>query len=540
MLGRAARVLPEPEPCARCVRYWAIEGSCLLVPAMVLGAAALYVAWPYFFAFVGTDIGVYYEVSKRLALDGHLTLFGNYWDHKPILPYLAYLPFTGLDTPAQEFLGLRVGMVAIYAGAALLAMWSMLLAMPRRAGGVLVATAAAVCVVALGFMPSIDERQSGMLIIAGVCVEFASVMMLVRAVERASLPAALMSGFLAGTAPYWRPTSIGAGLLLGLLLILVWRRDPRTRLLALAALSTAFATGLSWLALTLAMGSSPGDVIATLGSFNGAYGAYFQSQTPIWAFVTQRPWTSWTSIAGASTVLLLLINPRRKTVDAGLPVLAVYFALVCCALSILSRKMEPFYAYYFACAFVLSGAAIVASVSARLPRLGLAAGLLACIGAAHATSVAGRTARGYVAGNLWCSNEDQTTGVIARELGAMAKPGDTLWICGNRAPLYEQARRHGLSAWDWTVFDTPLFSISDERFEEWFDRFVNQPPTFIVRLNNAQSAPWVDQATFRSRRDRINDAIARRYTKSGVPSVAGVGKPWPYGYTFEVLARTER
>ena len=136
------------------------------------------------------------------------------WDHKPILPFLAFAPFTWLDAPGAEFRGLRLGMLAVYAGSALLAMWASMLAMPRTLGGVAALLASAIAVVALGFMPQIDERQSGILIIAGVCFEFASVMCLARSLERGSKGFAIASGILAATAPFWRPTSIAAGVML--------------------------------------------------------------------------------------------------------------------------------------------------------------------------------------------------------------------------------------------------------------------------------------------------------------------------------------
>lgn len=518
----------------------------LFATGVALAVASWCAAEPYFHAFVGTDIGVYYEVAKRLVADGRLELFGNYWDHKPLLPFLAFAPFTWLDAPGAEFRGLRLGMLAVYAGSALLAMWASMLAMPRTLGGVAAMLASAIAVVALGFMPQIDERQSGILIIAGVCFEFASVMCLVRSLERRSTGFAIASGILAATAPFWRPTSIAAGVMILFAFLGSNTRAVRNRggsaldrVITTRALAAAVITVTSWIALTLLLGSRFADVVDTLAGFNGSYGAYFSAKTPIAAFLTQRAWTTWPAIIGLASIVLLWVPPR-KDLMVGFPGVAAQFALLTLGLSIMSRKMEPFYAYQFTTALVLAGGVIVANYSHRRPRIGLALGLLALIGSIYATVTARTSASPYVVGNAWCSNEDQATGAIARRLGAMARPGDTLWICGNRAPLYEQCRRRGISPHDWTVYDTPLFWISDKRFQAWIGDFERTPPTFIVRLDNAQNAPWVDASRFAARAARINGLIDARYAPLTSALEPATGKPWPYSYTFKVYALKER
>lgn len=267
----------------------------LLAAFSALLAVIVAAYWPYFRTFIGTDLGVYWEVSRRLHEDGQLALGINYWDHKPPAAYFALLPWHRFTTPELEFRGLKLGALAIYLGSFALVALALLRAAADRSP----ARTLAICgIVATAAAFSLDARldaaQNGLPSIGALCFEAAGLAFLAAAVmNRKRVFSALLAGFLLASAPFWRPTSAIGGFLLACafgmvpLVALMKGRPPKwTRAVFLATVSAGI-TLAAWLYAIVALGTPLPRFAATVVEFNVRYGAHFRGLTPIGEFFRQ-------------------------------------------------------------------------------------------------------------------------------------------------------------------------------------------------------------------------------------------------------------
>jgi hypothetical protein len=234
---------------------------------------------PHFFTFVGTDIAVYYETGRRLASDGNLSLWVNYWDHKPPLIYVIFAAFTHLDYLLGNTWGLKIGVLALYiAGASLV-----YIALLRYCSGLGQKFAAAIglslsIVLALGW---VDFATNGILMVLAIFLSFSG---LVFAISAIGVKEALLGGVLIGLAPFFRPTALTGFGVLSLLLFINYTRLHQFKFLHKAWIASILTLAIG-VALTMLLGWE--SVYETLISFNALYGQKHRIITSISAFLQQ-------------------------------------------------------------------------------------------------------------------------------------------------------------------------------------------------------------------------------------------------------------
>lgn len=556
--------------------------SGIVWPALGTLVVAVFVAvsyLPWWRTFIGTDLGVYWEVSRRVWEDGRLIFGGNAWDHKPLGIYLALAPFHLFNTDAHEFLGLKVGTLAVYTAAFAAPTWLL----SRAAGGAAWPVRAVCCVLSASLLAAglslygpLDAAQNGILVVSAVSLEVCGLALVWQSVQgtpgRRSVLRGVLAGVCIGSAPFFRPTAIAAGLvLLGLFLIQTLSllrahrghaaiRHSLASSLGAATVSAGL-TVLMWLGLTVALGT-PLDVLwRVLVAFNAEYGAYYRAHTSVADYLTQCPvclssaaagwialvWAGATHLRGATRAWGATSRDVAQTgatrdadVHAWVILGAAAYAALCFALGLYARKIQSFYPYQFVLPALFAGGAALALLAGRAPRrAGVFAGLCALAGLSL-TFHSLRYCLPVIGGNDVASNQRMATGLIVDALARYNVPDPaqrTLWVQGNRAPLYAQAARVGIAPYDWTVFDTAVYAASDAAFETWIERFRHSPPGFIVRLNNAQSVPWMEPSRVVSRSATIQAVIDTRFEQISV-NTSGQNT-WPYGYDFTVYRRID-
>lgn len=551
-------------------------GACIaamLALAWVVGVVCVQYA-PLWRTFIGTDLGVYWEVARRLAIDGRLALDGNYWDHKPPMVYLLLAPFAVLDTPGRELLGLKVGTLTIYVGHAILACWAIARAGGRGASAWIVATAMVGLVMALVLHARLDAALNGILLVCASLTEAAGVALLIAAiVARAqddegqtradALRAAVCAGVLLAIAPCWRPSAIAGGAVLGMV-TLATLAVPTLRAwrgVALAACAGGLAAGLGIVGVWLALGTRPAGLMDVMLRLNGAMGAFYREQSPVVGYFVQRPRVLWTAVAGlvalacAAWVLVRAWRDGRNAASATGGTLAAVvmvgaYIAISLGLCVLMRKVIAFYTFQFLIPVVL-GVAMVGGVALRAgARRSPLAGLLGVLAAVATTATAGLmidSARGVpwssLAGASIGSNRTHATGTLANLMADDARSravnAPTLLVLGNRAALYAQARAVGVRHFDATTYSLRLFHNPDTWFDAWLANMASPAgPTYVVTLNNFSTPGWDLRESVQGRKARIEGALADHYEV--LARVDTADGEWPYRYNFVLLARRDR
>lgn len=524
--------------------------------------------WPYFYTFLGTDLGVYWEVSRRLYRDGQLAIGTNYWDHKPPAIYLALLPWHALTQAHAELLGLKLGVMAIYvAGCGLVAA-----AMRYARVPVALATGGAALAGALALSASFDAAQNGVAAVAGLCCEASGLLLMIGATSRPPSRktrfAAALSGVLLSAAPFWRPTSIAGGSVL--LVLGVWSLFRRAKQLPTYAWEGAVLRGFVfaaagvgvWCLLVVALGSTPRQFFEAVIAFNVRYGQYFRGQTSLMAFVTQSGLAL--CVGGLGAILLMAgLWPsalKRETKVTGVEggparglapwALVVGYVVLAAAIALNARKVQSYFILQLVYPLFFGGVLLFALRAWQGKQWGIRLVAAFCWGAAITiTASSWSLAWPIVRGNAFAANQRMQTGEIARVLAIAAGAGHaaqapvsassiphagrpTLWVLGNRAGLYQLGDLHGLTNYDWTVYDTPLYGMPEETWKAWWSRLVAKPPDVIARYSNAMTTPWEPQPAASSRAAAIAEFIQRNY--ESVPLPAGTDSSWPYGYTISL------
>lgn len=554
------------------------QGLARRAPALIaagFGAAVVSLvgvfSWLYAHALVGTDLGVYWEVAGRLWRDGRLALGDNYWDHKPPAAYVALAPFHAIHVDGAEFAGLRVGTALIYATGLVAALAAGRdRAANSRTGNAALGAGVLLCT-ALVYFPFIDGAANGVLLVAAVCCEFTGLMLLVR--RAGGAVGALAAGAAIASAPMCRPTSICAGVVLAAMTAMVvvraavrgaggaggargadgvGRADERFVLIAFAA---AALTSAGWIALIVALGTPIGTFVEVVGGFNAEYGAYFRGITSIGDFVLQQRLAFWVMVAALGALMASLVwiwQRPHASADAGPDaapkrgvVVVAAWAALSIAVAIVSRKIQSFYTLQFAMPAVLGAAWAAGRVPNACFRAGVAAAATICAGVVSVSTW--QQAAPVARASSLASDARRQTGAIVDVLAAYAARAQggagkndrpaRVWICGNRAPLFTQARLRGVRPYDWTVYDTALYAIDSAAFDAWLARFEADPPEFVVRVSNGQHAPWLPRELTDDRSRRINAVLGAAFVEVSVPSAPEPS--WPYNFQYATLVRAD-
>ena len=207
--------------------------------------------FPQFYGFVGTDAGVYYETARRLAGDGRLELWQNYWDHKPPLIYLFLAPYTYLDQWLGDTYGLKIGAISAY-GALSFLLYKVLStqASSTQDRNLAALVASLFAAIVMGWM---DFVANGLLMVSATTLAFAGLAMTIKCSNKKM---AFFAGVLIGISPFFCPTALTA-LPFFFLILLMKKKKASNWSEALSAISGfSIAAGISFFLLTTFAGDS--------------------------------------------------------------------------------------------------------------------------------------------------------------------------------------------------------------------------------------------------------------------------------------------
>lgn len=533
------------------------------VDYLILFIFCLFCIYPSFYEFVGTDIGVYYEISSRLFVENNLSLFENYWDHKPLLIYLWFYPFHVLDFSNYSVLGLRTGTLALlYLNAALMYHYlkSIINNFLPEAHKIflpfLLVPVFFYCSLAYG---EYDFSLNGILNMASLALELAGILASYYYVEfttRGNITL-MWSGFMLGTAPFFRPTAF-SGIYSLIFLIVISSRSSKLRSYVFIAISSLLTIGL-WLSITFWLGTDPGTWFSILVVFNTLYASIYN--TPVIDFLQFNK--SFYTLSGFLIALVLLallqiltLGGLRKKYFSNLwhrnkPIIGLYIVCWCWSLTemaislILQRKImgyyliQPLFAVYlisFISCFLISYRSIKCIIGTMI--LFLAPVIFNNYISYHYTPT-------EIYNNRFGSQDDLPT---AKVIELIKSQHDMTWkkrlfIFGNRANLYTMARQNGICSYSWVTYANLLtlsnqIPIINNKINQFKQNFYLDPPEYIVVVYNNTQNKSMDMENIYYQASAYNEArwirvfINEKYTK--IATITSDIKAWPSNYSYNV------
>lgn len=500
-----------------------------------------------FRTFVGTDLGVYWEIARRLRETGELALYKNYWDHKPPGIFFLLYPFTFLPSGNLDTLNIRIAVATIYALLASLLSWrlcrlSVILSQEQRTSNPLlprimkISLSGAIFTLIFFAIP-IDSQANAVPLIASLVLEIISV---ITVIERRVGP---LRSFVAGTmqsaAFIIRPTFSG---FIASLVILILRREYFS---IAKYLTGVFLVGGLVFLIWLALGTNVFYIGDSLYYFNREYVTHFKSITGVIAYLTQSDTalviiglSLVTSVSAISSIYVC-----RKRIHVGpapmLKMFGPWFLYVTLAFlqAFAGRKIQSFYLFSLVVPTV-SFAIFSLMLSRRLDliRFGYVNALLLL--SLSLLTWSNLKQWKEVEPNSFFTNRNMISGVVLSSASHCVTNDvkqSRLWVYGNRAHLYDLGRSAGLKPYDWTVYDTPLWWIDDERFTSWLAMFRSDPPEVIIRVN-PRSLPLTKlKENWNERSLAIEQVIVESYRKADFP--IPTESAWPYNHLYELFIK---
>jgi hypothetical protein len=483
-------------------------------------------ALPASLGFIGTDLGVAWEGARRLAIDGHMSLSQNFWNHKlPTLP--AYLSIGHrLPDVIPNVLALRLLIFALCWTASLgfvLSCYKILQSNNRRTHHIL---ALSVLVLCTGWL---DWARNGTeMFVASALNGIAA--LLAFAALTATQPTMLtyVAGGVMGLAPWWRPTAISTiGTIAALLLT---HQTSRRRLLEILG-TTAAIQPVLFLAAWSA-GFTAADFIEVM-AFNSVYAGHYRQTSSIQAILAIDLLTTTYLVIGVVVIGMLLTKLR------GVPLLftSIFFVLEA-LLTAAQLKEQNFYLIGplvgLTTAFTLLGSQLTYPRAVRL--------LITAFVIATAIKLGSslRDVPTYVWTGSIANQTNAPTGKLAARLVERARGSSPqrLFVYGNRAHLYELAAERGILPYDRFAFANPIFSsfyFSSSEFDGWLSAFSASPPEYVITILTAAGPNIVYSSDDETRRRLESfDRLLREYFQPVSLDSENLGLQWPYGYGYQL------
>lgn len=485
----------------------------LSIPALL--GVVLIAYLPQLHEFVGTDIGVYYEIGRRLATDGRLELWGNYWDHKPPLIYLFFALFSHLDAWLGDTAGLKYGTLAGYAGLTLLVYRALSGSRPAE-GRILATLGSATCAsLILGWL---DPVANGILMVGALLCAFSGLVLCVDGRRDAST---LLGGALVGLAPFLRPTALTALPFMLVLLVVADRTpDGKRRLgLSLGGCIMVAVTCALWL---LSFGGTA--VFDSLIHYNADYGSRARSATPLPDFFLQDPLALTLAgclLAGSLVFVVRAESPRRLK-----SAILLAWALTEVLSIVFQRKIQSFYVFGFLLPLLLT---FVYSAAQTTRPFRMAASAALALMLAGTLGYSWNRVDLRVFQNPLVSQRTQKTQSVVEAMvaqGCRGTPREVL-VYGNRAQIYTLAASEGIRPYAWSVFLNPVVdgSIFADRQHQLLESLATRPASFIVYVGTPGWSPNIG-----GRIAGLEALIERAYVEVPIPPVSGLESPYNYHY----------
>lgn len=486
-----------------------------LLHIAALLATVLTAYLPQLYEFVGTDIGVYYEIGRRLATDGRLELWGNYWDHKPPLIYLYFAIFSHLDALLGDTSGLKLGALCAYSGLTLLAYRALSIARPTDSRTLAALGSAAATSLVLGWL---DPVANGILMVSALICAFSG---LVLCADGKRDTTVFLGGALIGLAPFLRPTALTALPFMLTLLFLEYRKTGERRRLWLALSGAVMVAGGCALWLLTFGGSA---VFDSLIHYNADYGSRARSTTAVADFFFQDPIAlclAGVLLTSGVASLSCATSPHRS-----ISLVLWAWALTEVASIVFQRKIQSFYLFGFILPLLL--AFTYSALNATQTFRTIAAVLLSTI-LAGTLGYSAHKLDLRILQNPLVSQHTQKTNAIAQIMSAQnckGVPNDVL-VYGNRAQIYTHAAAVGIRPYSWTVFLNPVVdgSLFADRQRQLVDSLTANPASFIVYVGGDGWSPNIG-----GRIEKIEALIKQRYTAIPVAQTGGLETPYNYQY----------
>jgi hypothetical protein len=495
---------------------------------------SLFYYLPYCFSFIGTDNGVYYQVSKQLFHDGYLGLFKNYWDHKPLLIYLWYLPFHVFDVGFSSF-GITFGSWLLYFLSTLLVFTALYQSLKNKNISIYqkvfygILCSLFLYFVSLGWH---DRPQNGIIFYTSLCFSITGLLTVISCFDNSSVRKYIWAGFLLGSAPFWRQTGITGivACLIFLLIIMIFVKGENRFKISknvfwILCFSLLFA-GI-WLLTSIILGSDFNSLWNTLVAFNINYSKYNRDAISIGKFLTHDRFTLLLIIL----LLFWIINPRsksKKIIDSGdylkVLLLGVWWVIEV-SVAIILRKSTGYYYFGIIFSSFLLGFAYLVVFNKNhhyYKKIFLSLTIIVFIYSLSKVPI-------KLFNNEMFSQKRQPTGQIISILRNSRKvKSSRMLVIGNRANLYTLALDFGIRPYKWVTFSTILddnVKIFLDEKEDFKNEFLNDPPEYIIRVGSANGG-FKDTINWLSNRLE-NDYICQN-------KISSSKSQWPYKYQYEI------
>lgn len=528
-------------------------------PISIIVSFSFVCVFPAFYTFVGTDIGVYYEISRVLFEEGSLVLFGNYWDHKPILIYLWFYPFHYLDSfiPFSS-LGLRIGSWLLYCLTSILIYFGLynLFCMSRVSyskWNIWFCLIPALFYCSLSFS-SFDYAHNNILTMASFGISLAGLIFAIIYLgsEYNNYLIGTFSGFLLASAPFFRPTGI-AGIVtclaLLIFLLLFYRRKYMsliTRSGSLVLITICFF--LMWLLITHFLGSSWQNIFCSIVLFNKNYAGISNYTVSTFEFLTFDK-----NFIKESAILLLLIlischrlledNKKKEIKKWWILGLLIFWGIVEIGISIsLQRKTIGYYLitplfslFFIAFSLLFSGNPFKSILNKIMLFV-----LVVLIVFHPIQNLIDIPSAVYF--NTFASQKEMPTAEVVRLIKQESRSSSPrVFIFGNRSNLYSLAAFNDIKSFSWVTYANVL-TVEDfsQVFKDKLDGFrysiINDPPEFIVFTGQLNHSNVIPNIFYRVEDEQdlewLELWIKGKYVE--VKTLSSDINSWPYNYTYKV------
>jgi hypothetical protein len=490
----------------------------------VILLSIIFLYTPHWYTFVGTDIGVYYEIANRWSQDGFIRLGINYWDHKPPLIYILFLPFTLLDRVIGDSWGLKFGSLLLYICGLILVWFSS----KYHTAKVPSVSALVVMIIAIVALGPLDYAQNGLPMLLAICFNFSGLCLIASVRSNDNFKRALAGGILIGLSPFLRPTAVtGAILLTSIFAYKAWRKEEFSAY-RISLIATAVTISVFLITTVSITGFSEGW--RSLVDYNVNYGKFYRERTEISAFFLQQPVAM---IVGVFSIGILVIFWRLRLFKEGCDIafLITLWILIELISSVMQRKIQSFYTFSFMIPLLL-GALIATgqTSSGHIKNTGIFVFGLLILYAIFQLFL--NRPPNAIFSNDFISQKRQMPYLISRRIfedsinSTCSKP--SLLVYGNRAQIYTHSRLLSVAPYlSDNVYANPLVDGAfTNRKENINEKLKNGLPNYVVYVGGEDGR----SPNIAGRISMLENSLAASYVPIDLPIKES--SEWPYQYTY--------
>ncbi|MBB3304160.1 MULTISPECIES: hypothetical protein [unclassified Enterobacter] len=491
---------------------------CTLILILFVIVTVLY--YPQFFGFVGTDGGVYYEVTNRLKIDGGLHLWKNYWDHKPNLTYYLIYPFTFLSIVEMESLGIKLAFLTYYILGGAISLLAINMINSKNQIILLISFA----IMFQFLLGDLDLVSNGVFFSLSLFLEFSGLVLALYGSKKSHL---FFSGLFLGCAPFLRPTSIIACFILVVYFLINFisrKNNNEVRKLARIFI-TIFLISLILLFLLVLQSGNVSNFFDTFIKFNSTYGGFYRNKTLITDFFTQN-YVAFFYFAISFILMIYSFFVSRKKNSF----LLVLWACLEIISFVYQRKIQSFYVFGFLLPTLLVFITLINDqLNSKTQKFIYSLFLCFCL-LINLNSIYTKYNL-IIEGNHFGTQENQFTYLVPQKMASLScgEKNKNILVYGNRAQLYTFSEKLGILPYKWPVYLNPLVdrSIFSGLANEFMDGLRNDPPVFIVYSGGPGWDPNIDGRIL-----KLEEFINEQYRE--VELKPKVSNEYPYNYIYRL------